>query len=85
MVNPKNTFEVASGSQPNDIYHEQANIVVTLRNRHEIETRPEEPKHNLREPTAHPKGSRAELVSKEKEVTPPNSSSDPAVAPPYVP
>ena len=55
-VNPKNTFEVGSGSQPHDVYHEQANIVVTLRNGHEIETRPEEPKHNLRKPTTHPEG-----------------------------
>ncbi|XXG55304.1 hypothetical protein AAC387_Pa03g3002 [Persea americana] len=84
-VNPKNTFEVGNGLQPKDTYHEQANIVVTLRNGHEIETRPKEPKHDLRQHTSHPKASRVELVSKGNEVTPPNSSSDPTMAPPYVP
>ena len=39
-VNPKTTFEARSSSQPNDTYHEQAKVVVTLRNGCEVETRP---------------------------------------------
>ena len=59
-------------------------MFVTLRNGHEVETRPEEPKKDARESTAIPKGSGVEGVFKGKEVTPPSSSSVPALAPPYV-
>ena len=82
MVNPKNTFEVGSGLHPNDTYHEQAKMVVTLRNGGEVETRPVELKQGVREPSTNPMGSRADMVSKGKKVIPPISSSDPAVAPP---
>ena len=84
-INPKNTFEVGSGSQPNDTYHEQAKMIVTLRNGREVETRPKEPKKDVQEPSTNPKGSGEEMVSKGKEVTPLRSSSVPTVAPPYVP
>ena len=60
-------------------------MVVMLRDGCEVETRPEDPQKDAREPTANPKGSRAERVSKGNEVTPPSSSSVLAVAPPYVP
>ena len=69
-VNPKNAFEVGSSSQPHDIYHEQAKVVVTLMNGREVETRPEEPKKDDRESTPNPKGSRVEKSSKKKEVNP---------------
>lgn len=84
-INPKNTFEVGSRSQAHETYHEQAKVVVTLRNGREVETRPEEPKKDARESDPNPKGSRVEKSSKEKEVNPPPSSSIPAVASPYVP
>ena len=60
-------------------------MVVTLRNGHEVETRLEERKQGVREPTANPRGSRADMVSKGKKVTPLISSFAPAMVSPYVP
>ena len=93
MVNPKNSFEVGSSSQPYDTYHEQVEMVVTLkngrevetRNGREVETRTKEPRKDASEFIANPKGSGTERISKGKEVTPPSSSTILVVAPPYVP
>ena len=84
-INPKDAFEVGSSSQPHDTYHEQAKVVVTLRNGREVEIRPEEPKKDVRESFLNTKGSRVEKSYKKKEVNPSTSSSVPVVAPSYVP